>query len=118
MVYKEIDSLSVKQLMRIQNLIEQMKAEEQDTTRSGKDWMEQIAIPTLKEFAENRGAMLEITEEEKETVLTLSELTGFDTGNLCRKLKTVLLLAADISVEADEDRLRIYLTYEPKDFII
>lgn len=69
LVYKEIDSLSAKQLMRIQNLIEQMKAEEQDSAQSGKDWMKQTVISTLKEFAENRGAMLEITEEEKEIVL-------------------------------------------------
>ena len=116
-VHMELDKLSTGQLLKVHDFIEQIKEDPADDELHVRDWFNQAILPMLKNFAESQGAVLEITEEGGSAFTAqISDINSIDVEEHSGILKSLFLLASYTTVEAVDDKLRVFLTYEWKGF--
>lgn len=113
----KLDKLSTGQLLKVHDFIEQIKEAPADDELHVRDWFNQAILPMLKNFAESQGAVLEITEEGGSAFTAqISDINSIDVEEQSGILKSLFLLASYTTVEAVDDKLRVFLTYEWKGF--
>ena len=116
-VYMKLDKLSTGQLLKVHDFIEQIKEDPADDELHVRDWFNQAILPMLKNFAESQGAVLEITEEGGSAFTAqISDINSIDVEEKSGILKSLFLLASYTTIEAVDDKLRVFLTYEWKGF--
>ena len=118
-VYMEMDRLSTNQILKVQDYIKQLKETEKERLRRKEmNWFNFSILPMLKEYAQEQGAVLEITEEEETNSMTatLSEIKTIDISSQNIRLKTLFMLASYTVVEAVNEKIRLFLTYELQGF--
>lgn len=114
----EMDRLSTNQILKVQDYIKQLKETEKERLRRKEmNWFNFSILPMLKEYAQEQGAVLEITEEETNSMTaTLSEIKAIDISSQNIRLKTLFMLASYTVVEAVNEKIRLFLTYELQGF--
>ena len=113
----ELDKLSTGQLLKVHDFIEQIKEAPADDELRVRDWFNQAILPMLKNFAESQVAVLEITEEGGSAFTAqISDINSIDVEEQSGILKSLFLLASYTTIEAVDDKLRVFLTYEWKGF--
>lgn len=115
----EMDRLSTNQILKVQDYIKQLKETEKERLRRKEmNWFNFSILPMLKEYAQEQGAVLEITEEEETNSMTatLSEIKTIDISSQNIRLKTLFMLASYTVVEAVNEKIRLFLTYELQGF--
>ena len=118
-VYMEMDRLSTNQILKVQDYIKQLKETEKERLRRKEmNWFNFSILPMLKEYAQEQGAVLEIMEEEETNSMTatLSEIKTIDISSQNIRLKTLFMLASYTVVEAVNEKIRLFLTYELQGF--
>lgn len=117
-VVAEVDTLTVKQLLRTHEAIQRIKEEtDAESMEQGCDWFNHSILPILKGFAQIMGAVLEVQYETKGAILaTLRSDCGFDISADYRLLYMALMASVHISIESNEDELALVLAYDPPCF--
>ena len=114
----KMDTFNARQLKKAAEMIDEIASDgERETQLYWESWFDPAIVPLLQEYAEMSSGLLEINKDDSGIVTAnLKQERGFTITENCM-LRSILLMAHNISMDAKDGEIVLTLTFDCKRYI-
>ena len=114
----KMDTFNARQLKKAAEMIDEIASDgERETQLYWESWFDSAIVPLLQEYAEMSSGLLEINKDDSGIVTAnLKQERGFTITENCM-LRSILLMAHNISMDAKDGEIVLTLTFDCKRYI-